>query len=59
MRGECEIPLRRRPDRFVRMTITLPADLRREMARHRDVNWSEVARRAFASVLIFRGEGGA
>ncbi len=33
--------------RHVNMTITIPEDLRRKIREIKNVNWSEVARRAF------------
>ncbi len=34
-------------EHMVNITISVPADLKREMERHEKINWSEVARRAF------------
>jgi hypothetical protein len=33
------------------MTLSLPEDLHREMRKHKDIRWSEVARRALSREL--------
>ena len=33
------------------VTIRVPEDLKRRMEKHREVNWSEVARRAFEETI--------
>lgn len=36
---------------MVNVTITVPEELKEEMEKHRGINWSEVARRAFEERL--------
>lgn len=33
---------------MVNITLSVPAELKREMEKHREINWSEVARQAIA-----------
>ena len=36
---------------MVNVTLSVPEALKKEMERHREINWSEVARRAFEDRL--------
>lgn len=51
-----DIPLKR--EKFVKVCITIPKHVRERMAKHPEVNWSAVSRKAFVDICDYLDKRG-